>query len=226
MLQLTLAAHIRKDKGKGAARKLRRNNQMPAIFYGPGTQPMMLAVNYPEFELITKLSGGENAILDLQVQSDKGEETKKVLLKDFMKDPVKGTCLHADFYEISMDKEITVEIPVRLINTPKGVTDGGVLQTIRRAVTISCLPDRLIDSLDIDVAELDIGESVHIRDIEFPEGISCAEEMHLTVAVVSVPGGGAEEEEETAEEEIEEETAASDEETAKESKEEKKGGEQ
>ena len=227
MGHLALAAHVRKNKGKGAARKLRKNHQMPAIFYGPGAKPIMLTVNYPEFERITKLSGGENTILDLHVQSDKREETKKkVMLKELMMDPVKGTYLHVDFYEISMDKELTVAIPIRLINTPKGVTDGGLLQTIRRALTVSCLPDKLIDSLEIDVSGLDIGDSIHIRDIEFPDGLTCAEEDHLTVAVVSAPGGGVEEEEEGLEEGIEEETAESEEEPADESKEEKKGGEQ
>ncbi len=220
MRQLIVAAHVRKNKGKGAARKLRRNHQMPAIFYGPGTQPMMLAVNYPEFERIAKVSGAENVILDLQIHSDHGEETKKVMLKELMMDPVKGTYLHADFYEISMDKEITVDIPVRLLNTPRGVTEGGFLQTIRRELTVSCLPDKLIDSLEIDVSGLDIGDSIHIRDIELPKGITCAEEGHLTVAVVSAPGGGIEEEGEMPEGEIEEETAASDEKTAEESKEE------
>ena len=226
MGHLALAAHVRENKGKGAARKLRKNNQLPAIFYGPATESIMLTVDYPELARITKQGKGENIILDLQIASDQGQETRKVMLKDLMVDPVNGAYLHADFYEISMDKEITVDIPVILVNTPIGVTEGGFLQHIRRNITVSCLPDSLIDSLDIDVSELDIGDTVHIRDIEFPEGIRCTEEGHLTVAVLSAPGGGIEEEEEEPEEGIEEETAVSEDETAEESKEEKKGGEQ
>jgi len=227
MRQLPLAAHIRETTGKGPARKLRENNQLPAIFYGPGTESIMLTVDYPELTRITKQGKGENIILDLQIKSDHGEETRKAMLKDLMVDPVNGAYLHADFYEISMDKEITVDIPVTLVNTPIGVTDeGGFLQHIRRDITVSCLPDSLIDSLDIDVSKMNIGDTVHIRDIEFPEGITCSEEGHLTVVVVSAPGGGTEEGEEGPEVGIEEETAASEEETAEESKEEKKGGEQ
>ena len=227
MRQLPLAAHIRETTGKGAARQLRKNDQLPAIFYGPGTESIMLTVDYPELTRITKQGKGENIILDLQIKSDHGEETRKALLKDLMVDPVSGAYLHADFYEISMDKEITVDIPVTIVNTPLGVTEeGGFLQHIRREIPVSCLPDRLIDSLDIDVSEMNIGDTVHIRDIEFPEGITCSEEGHLTVVVVSAPGGGMEEEEEELEEGIEEETADSEEETAEESKEEKKGGEQ
>ena len=226
MRQLALAAHVRENRGKGAARKLRQNDQLPAIFYGPATETIMLTVDYPELARITKQGKGENIILDLQITSDHGEETRKAMLKELMVDPVNGAYLHADFYEISMDKEITVDIPVTLVNTPIGATEGGFLQHIRRDITVSCLPDNLIDSLELDVSELDIGDTIHIRDIEFPEGITCSEEGHLTVVVVSAPGGGMEEEEEELEEGIEEETADSEEETAEESKEEKKGGEQ
>jgi len=227
MRQLALAAHVRENTGKGAARKLRQNNQLPAIFYGPATEPIMLTVDYPELARITNQGKSENIILDLQVKSDHGEETRKAMLKDLMVDPVNGVYLHADFYEISMDKEITVDIPVTLVNTPIGVTEGsGLLQHIKRDINVSCLPDNLIDSLDIDVSGLEIGDSIHIRDIEFPEGITCSEEGHITVAVLSVPGGGMEEEEEGLEEGIEEETETAEEETAEESKEEKKGGEQ
>lgn len=217
MHQLTLAAQERDQKGKGAARKFRKNNQLPAIFYGPNTDPMMLAINYHEFERITKLSGFENTILDLKITSRHGEETRKAMVKDLMMDPVKNNYLHADFYEISMDKEITVDIPIRLVNTPIGVTDGGFLQIVRRELTVSCLPDRLIDSLEIDVAGLEMGDSVHIRDIALPEGITSVEEGDLTVAVVSAPVGGLEG---IAEEGIEEETAVSEEETAEGTKEE------
>jgi large subunit ribosomal protein L25 len=227
MRQLPLAAHVRETTGKGAARKLRKNNQLPAIFYGPGTESIMLTVDYPELTRITKQGKGENIILDLQIKSDHGEETRKAMLKDLMVDPVNGAYLHADFYEISMDKKITVDIRVTLVNTPIGVKEGGgFLQHIRRNITVSCLPGSLIDSLDIDVSEMNVGDTVHIRDIEFPEGITCSEDGHLTVVVVSAPGGGTEEGEEGPEVGIEEETAASEEKTAEESKEEKKGGEQ
>jgi len=223
MHQLTLAAHERESKGKGAARKLRKNNQLPAIFYGPRTEPMMLAINYPEFERITKLAGFENTILDLKITSRHGEESRKAMVKELMIDPVKSNCLHADFYEISMDKEITVDIPIRLVGTPIGLTNGGFLQVVRRELSVSCLPDKLIDSLEIDVSGLDIGDSVHIRDIALPEGIACVEEGDITVAVVSAPVGGLEG---TSGEEIEEETAASEEGAAEGVKGEKKGGEQ
>jgi large subunit ribosomal protein L25 len=223
MHQLTLAAHERETKGKGAARKLRKMNQLPAVFYGPRTQPILLTIGYPEFERITRVTGYENTILNLHITSNRGEETRKAMVKELTIDPLKGTCLHADLYEISMDQEITVNIPIHLLNTPKGVADGGLLQVVRRELTVSCLPDKLVDALEIDVSGLTIGDAVHIRDIALPEGISCVEDGDLTVAVVSPPIG---EMEAVSGEEIEEETAASGEEAAEIAEESEKGGDQ
>ena len=199
MDQPVIAAHVRKHKGKGAVRKLRENNQMPAIFYGPKAEPIMLAVDCPELERIIRLGVHENMILDLQVETDQGAETRKVMLKDLTIDPVKDIYLHADFCEISMDKEISVSVPIHTINTPAGVKEGGFLQHIRRELTISCLPDKLIKFLELDVSGLEIGDSLHVRDIELPEGIRSADEDHLTIAVLAAPAVAEEEEEVEAE---------------------------
>jgi len=219
MSQPVIAARIRKNKGKGAARKLRKNNQIPAIFYGPKTEPVMLTVDYSELKDVMKRGTAENVVIDLHVQSDQGTETRKAMLKDLLMDPVKDTFIHADFYEISMDKKITVGVPIRLVNTPVGAAEGGILQHVRRELTISCMPGKLIDFLDIDVSGLNIGDSLHVRDIELPEGITTAEEEHLTVAVVAAPTVTPEvvEEEVEAEEVVTEEEAESTEESAEES---------
>jgi large subunit ribosomal protein L25 len=102
-------------------------------------------------------------------------------------DPIKNTYLHADFYEISMEKEVTVGIPIQLLNTPAGVVEGGILQHVRREITISCLPDKMVEHLDVDVSGLEIGDSIHIRDIVLPEGLTTSQDENLTVAVVAAP---------------------------------------
>lgn len=205
MEQPKLSARLRKEKGKGAVRKLRSRNQIPAIFYGPKAAPMMLAVDYPELETVLKQGSGDNVILDLLVKTDTGTETRKAILKDLMLDPVKDTLLHVDFYEISMDREITVDIPIRLINSPVGVTEGGVLQQVTRQLTISCMPDKMMDALELDVSGLAIGDALHVKDIALPEGIKTEEDEELTVALVAAPTM---EEEPVVEEAAEEEAAA------------------
>ena len=193
MAKPVLNALTRKTRGKGAARKLRREQQIPANFYGPNTQPMMLAVNYAELERIMRQSAAENIVLDLKIQSDDGTDERSVILKELQVDSTKDIYLHVDFCEISMDKEITVHIPISLTGTPVGVQEGGVLQHVRRELNVSCLPDKLIDTLELDVSGLEIGSALHIRDIELPEGITNLEEDDLTVALVAAPTAEVEE---------------------------------
>ncbi len=208
MDQPVLAARVREEKGKGAVKRLRRANQIPAVFYGPKTESVMLSIDYPELQRIIKQGNFENVVIDLQLESGQVTETRKAMIKDLMIDPVKDICLHADFIEISMDKKVTVEIPIHLKNTPKGVVNGGILQHVRRELTVSCLPDKLVNTFEVDVAELDIGDSLHVKDIVLPEGIHLMDDAHLTVAIVSAP---AVVKEEIAEEEVEEEMAAAEE---------------
>lgn len=211
MAQLSLSARVREDKGRSVARKLRREQQIPAVLYGQGREPVLLTVKTADFQALLKKSEGQNVMLGLSVESEKGTNETTVIIKELQVDPIKDTYLHADFHEISMNKELTVNVSVRLLNTPVGVTNGGILQHIRRELMVTCLPDKLIEYLTIDVSGLDIGDSIHVRDFEFPEGVKSALEEHLTVAVVAAPTVKAEEEEELEEgleEEAETEEAA------------------
>ena len=214
MSELALSARIRTETGKGAARRLRQNKQVPAIFYGPGTDSVMLAIEDVHLLQLKKAGKGENSILDLKIETDQGEMTKKVMVKELVVDPIKSGFVHADFYEISNDRELTLPIHIRLQNVPLGVMEGGgVLQQIRRELVISCFPDKLVESLEVDIAHLDIGDKLRIRDLELPEGMRTMVEGHLTVAVVNVKGAIEEEEEEVEEEELEGEEGEATEET-------------
>lgn len=187
MGQNRLSARIRENKGKEAAKRLRKDKRFPAILYGSGTRAVMLSVDASDLQSILKKTATDNVILNLQIESERGIEEKTVLIKELQTDPIKDSIIHADLYEISMDKEITFKIPVHLVNTPLGVAKGGILQQVRRELTISCLPDHLIERIDVDVSGLDMGSSIHIRDIMFPSEIKCTEEGHITVAVVTAP---------------------------------------
>lgn len=222
MNNLALSARIRTETGKGAARRLRQNKQVPAIFYGPGVDSIMLTLEDTDLLRLKKAGKGENAILDLTIETDQGEIAKKVMVKELVVDPVEKCFMHADFYEISNDRELTLPIPILLQNIPVGVTEGGILQQIRRELIVSCFPDKLVESLEVDIAHLDIGDKLRIRDLELPEGMRAMDEGHLTVAVVNVKGAVEEEEVEELEGEegeATEETDGSAKETAEESKE-------
>ena len=206
MDKMELNSEIRVQTGKGAARKLRTAGKLPAILYGGKTDPIMLTMDYGELKKTLKGRAAENIIFDLKINGGEKSQPKKVMIKELQKDPVKRDYLHVDLYEISMAKELEVDIPIELINTPVGVDQGGVLQHIRREVKAACLPEDLVDRIELDVSGLDIGQTLHIRDISFPPGLKPLDDEDLAVVTVVAPTvtPEVEEEEEVEEAEVEE----------------------
>jgi large subunit ribosomal protein L25 len=129
------------------------------------------------------------------------------MLKELQTDPIKPVYYHADFYEISMDKELTLNVPVHLVGTPAGASKGGILQHVKRDLAVSCLPGNLVEFLEVDVTALDIGDAIHVKDLLLPAGMKTAEDGDTTIAVVTAPHVVAEKVEEVAEEEKAEEAA-------------------
>jgi large subunit ribosomal protein L25 len=221
MAHVALTAQSRKETGKGAARTLRSQSLIPAVFYGPEVDPVHLCLAYRDMEKLIKTGAGENVIIDLAIETGKSTLNHRAMLKEIQLDPVKQTILHVDLYEISMDKKIEVEVPITLTGTARGVTEGGILQQVSRTLEISCLPDNIPDTFELDVSELDIGDSLHVSDLKIPDDIEVLVEEELTVATV-VPPTKVEEiepevpEEEEEGEEVEGEAAAETEEEEKE----------
>lgn len=204
MATIQLDSKKRTMTGKGSARKLRSVGRLPVILYGPETSPMMLSLDYKQLQKILRGRSAENIIFDLKVDSNGTNQSRRVMIKEIQKDPVTRDHLHVDFYEISMEKELEVDIPVYLVNTPIGVSEGGILEHTRRELKISCMPKNLVDKIEIDVSGLAIGQSLHIEDIDLPPGLKSIEDRDLTIATVGAPTIEEEVEEEV-EEEIEEE---------------------
>lgn len=204
---MQLNTTIRTETGKGPARKLRSEGKLPAIFYGPKANPIILSIDYVQLKKMIKGKSAENIIFDLRIDSGEKGQSKKVMIKEIQRDPVTRDYLHVDLYEIAMEKEIEINIPVYLINTPIGVSKGGILEHPRRELRVLCMPKDLVEKIDIDVSGLDIGQSLHIGDISFPPGLKSTEDASLTIITVVAPITAAEEEEvgeeETEGEEIE-----------------------
>jgi len=210
---MQLSSEIRTQTGKGSARKLRSTGKLPAILYGPETDPIMLTLDCTELRKALKGKSAETVLLNLRIDSGKKGQSKKVMIKEIQKDPVERDYLHVDLFEISLKKELEVDIPIHLVNTPIGVSEGGILQHVRREVKVSCMPDDLVDKIDVDVSGLDIGQSLHIGDISFPSGLKSLEDVDVTIVTVVAPAKVAEEEEVEEVEEIEGEEPKSEEES-------------
>jgi large subunit ribosomal protein L25 len=159
----------------------------------------MLAVRYVDLKTLLRSTSSENVIFQLQIESDQGTSSKTVMLKELQTDPLKPVYYHADFYEISMDKEITLNVPVHLVGTPAGAAKGGILQHVKRDLAVSCLPGNLVEFLEVDVTALDIGDAVHVKDVVLPAGLKASDDEESTIAVVTAPHVVAEKVEEVAE---------------------------
>jgi large subunit ribosomal protein L25 len=184
--QLELNATIRKTKGNGPARSLRREGRFPAVLYGPGTQPVMLSVNVRDFEQVVQKGNIRRTIFSLSIQNG-STVTKPAVIKELQTHPVSGQFLHVDFYEIDMNRKLKVMVPVVPKGKTKGEEFGGMLQIIEREIAVFCLPQEIPDSLEIDVSELGVGDALHVKDIALPGGVELPPGENYTVVTVISP---------------------------------------
>lgn len=186
MEQLELITKIRKSVGNGPARALRREGKIPAVLYGPKTEPILLSVDMKDIEQILKKGTIGQALLNLVIQN--GEAiTKTAMIKELQTHPVSGKFLHIDFYEIDMQRKINTMVPVIVSGQSKGVEVGGILQIVRREVEVFCLPSAIPAAIEVDISELDIGDSIHVQQIRLPDDVELPEDVDFTVVTVLAP---------------------------------------
>jgi len=216
MATVELKATARTETGKGVARKTRREGSFPAVLYGEGKEPQPISVDYNDFYPVIRTAARENVILDLKIDGAK-EGLCKAIIRDIQYHPVRRDILHADFQHISMTKEITVNVPIKIVGEAVGVkTEGGILEVILWEVEVECLPVNIPDGVEVIVDDLEIGNSVQVSDLTV-ENAKILTDPESTVITIGAPTV-VEEVEPEAEEEGEEEKPA--EEGAEEEKEE------
>ena len=200
-----LSAKSRTSKGNSPARALRREGAIPAVIYGPGKDAVSLSVGIYDLEQVLKAARSGQVFVNLAIE---GGDTRKAMLKELQRHPVKGNFIHADFYEIAMDRKVNVMIPITTVGKSQGVEMGGMLQIIRRELEAWCMPSDIPENIVIDITNLGMGESVHVEDIELEGDVELIHDVNFTVLTV-LSGRKAEEEE--AEEGEEEEVAVEEE---------------
>ena len=174
---IELNAETRSDLGKGASRRLRKSGLVPAIIYGGDSEPVSINLQHNEF--IHQL---DNEAIYTQVLSLKvGKKKEDVILRDLQRHPYKNQVMHADFLRVDQKKALHVIVPIHFINDEicHGVKmEGGLLNHIQSEVEIMALPKNLPEYLELDVAELKLGESLHLSDIKMPEGVEIVALTH------------------------------------------------
>ncbi len=188
---------VRTDTGKGASRRLRRlHNAIPAVLYGAQKDPVALTIDHDAILHATDNEAFFSHIITLNL----GKKKELAVIKDLQRHPARPLILHADFLRVSEDHAIHIRVPLHFINEEKCVgvkTGGGQILKSMTEIDITCLPKNLPEFIEVDMLEVDIGQSVHLSDISLPEGVTSvalshgAESDH-SVATVQAPRGGAE----------------------------------
>ena len=208
MRQVSMDAAVRKETGKGAARKLRRAAQIPGILYGQGAEPVALSVNQHEFQRMLYVAEGERVMFSINLTGNESDDKRLALLKELQRHPVNDQIRHIDFYEVAMDQSVQVDVPITATGEAKGVRiSKGIMEIIQRSVTVECLPLDIPNEIAVDISELDLGDVFHVEDIPQIAGLEILDDPSTTLITIVAASIEETEEEAEAEAEAEEEIA-------------------
>jgi len=187
--EFALGVELRKEHGKGVARKLRAAGRIPAVCYRRNAEPVPVSLDPKELDLLLRnASSGINTLIDLKVTGGGDFDGRQVLVKELQRDPISGAYLHADLYAVDLQQKIHVSVPINLTGTAIGVSlGGGVLDYATRELDVECLPNAIPEEFTIDVSEIEIGQSLHVRDIVVPEDVEVLNDPDVTVMSVVAP---------------------------------------
>ncbi|HBT87028.1 MAG: 50S ribosomal protein L25/general stress protein Ctc [Desulfobacter sp.] len=190
LIELSVAK--RESTGKGAARKLRADNVIPGIIYGAKIEPVKVSIDVNTFDKVIREHGTTGLFFDLKVE---GETGRMVMLKEIQMDPFGLRYLHIDFHEIDMDATVSIVVPVEVEGISAGVKEGGMVQIIRRDLEVICKPKDTPESIKLDISELEIGDSIHVADIDLGAEIEIPFDTNFTVVTIVPPESGSDDEE-------------------------------
>jgi large subunit ribosomal protein L25 len=169
-MSIELNAELRTDTGKGASRRLRHANKVPAILYGAGKDPENLTLEQKDVQYELQHEAFFTQVLELNI----GGKKQDVLLRDLQHHPYKQDIMHMDFQRVEAKKEVHVNVPLHFINediAPGVKTEGGAISHVMSEVEVVCLPKDIPEFIDVDLSELHLGEIVHLSDLKMPAGV-------------------------------------------------------
>ena len=170
MDELTLVAESRGDMGKGASRRLRKSEMVPAIVYGAKKAALSIQLKHSDVLKSSSQESFYSQILDLSIDG----KVERVVLKDMQRHPYKPFVMHMDFQRVDESAALTIRIPVHFLNEEDCIgvkQEGGVIARLMTEIEITCLPKDLPESIEVDVANLSVGDAVHLADLVLPDGV-------------------------------------------------------
>src|SRR5438128_865180 len=184
--QVKLKAEPRSATGRSAARRLKARGIVPAVVYGGKEKSQPLQLSIRDINAMLSHASGENILVELEIDGEKSKRT--ALVQEIQHSPLGGDVLHIDFHAVSMDQTIQADVPLEALGVANGVKNfGGLLEQNLRSLTIECLPRDLPDRINVDVSALNIGDSIHVRDIKLPAGVVAKVQPDLTAFSVVAP---------------------------------------
>jgi large subunit ribosomal protein L25 len=184
MAIVSFSATPREEVGKGAARTLRSNGQVPAVIYGHGRDPQPLSLNARDLDKLLGNIQAESTVIEVTV----GGATAKTLIREIQRHPIKRQILHVDFQALVAGEKVTVSIPILLLVVPEGVRlGGGVLDQTLRELEIEVDPSNIPDHVELDITNMVIGDSKHVSDLSLPPGVEVLDDAETSVAVCAAP---------------------------------------
>jgi len=183
MSEQALKAQVREEIGGSAVKRLRKAGMIPCVMYGMESESVSLKINKLDFIHLLHSLTSEHALIKLDVNNKK----KDVILKSIDYHPFKNEISHVDFHQVSMDKPIETTVPVEEVGNSKGIAAGGVVEHVMRELSIECLPKDIPSVIEVDITELEIGDSVHVADIVAPKGVKLLDDPEQVVISVAAP---------------------------------------
>jgi len=179
-----LIAKKRDLHGSSNSRRLRKAGSLPGVIYGDGEDAMAIQLGMHDFERLLHRHASETMLVDIEVE---GEGTVSALVKEVQHHPVTSELIHVDLQKVAADKPIQVEITLGIVGEAAGVNAGGVLDLVMHAIAVECLPGDLVDSLEVDVSEMEIGTILHVSDVKLGAKLKLLSDPEAIVASVAEP---------------------------------------
>ncbi len=184
MPEFVVPAESRSETGKNVNRRLRSRGLIPGVVYGTGKGAVAVAVSPREIGAILRSASGENTLFDL----DLGGARRKVILKEFQREPLRGQLLHADFYEVALDKVLAIKVHIELSGVPVGVKlQGGIVDFVTRELELECLPADIPEKIAVDISHLELGKHLRVSDLKLGDKVKVMDELDLVIAHVVLP---------------------------------------
>jgi large subunit ribosomal protein L25 len=184
MPEFVVPAESRTETGKNVNRRLRSRGMIPGVLYAAGKEAVSVAVSPRDIGAVLKSAAGENTLFDL----DLGGTRRKVILKEYQREPLRGKLLHADFYEVALDKAITVKVHIELSGTPLGVKlQGGIVDFVTRELEVECLPADIPEKIAVDISHLELGKHFRVSDLKLGDKVAILAEPEVVIAHVVLP---------------------------------------